>query len=60
MLDIVAQGVEKHFGEAIMPKKKEGSPNTMLLELHALELDAPSDLRTTTVSRERSPGTCAA
>ena len=24
MLDIVAQGVEKHFGEAIIPKKKKG------------------------------------
>ena len=25
MLDIVAQGVEKHFGEAIIPKKKKGN-----------------------------------
>jgi hypothetical protein len=51
VLDIVAQGVEKHFGEAKTSYKRE-SPHTMLLELHALELHAPSNCMTTTFRRE--------
>lgn len=31
MLDIVAQGVEKHYGEAIIPKKKKGNQTPCFL-----------------------------